>query len=468
MDSTSVRRGDRLNDSPKTSISSSTIEKMLDAARRLRSEVINIEESKNSTTQVLKSDFSEFITTSAIDLAAAKAAELYKVQNSTVFAAATAAANDSVPTTSGTVDQKNSSTELLEARKPSIWDTTKLIRMAPVLEFGNELWYSKENFTFATLPQYVQEDWKKISAFESFAEIESALKQTIGNPLTNFLFDWFTKEFMKIYYSNPTTFDNTFLLIALKAEILSLLTRLDKEGADSYWDLFSLQGSPTDGATLFYVLFKSSYDSSGKKLFPSSSEMPIPVLNFNDLTALGEYVVPEKKSAENISAVQPPSIAITSADKMLPEVSTVNATDAQMEILDILKSVISNNTTDRELISNLSKLFDVSVMDMGSTAEVLISEYFDEDSRQTGMTVSKAGAAQFQRDVLRDCLVVSNVKMSQGAVVFEGSISSGCKKEDLAKKIEEKFLQSGLDNSFKYIIINNEKLLSAENGISEL
>lgn len=74
MDSTTVRRGDRLNDSPKTSISSSTIEKMLDAARRLRSEVINIEESKNSTTQVLKSDFSEFITTSAIDLAAAKAA----------------------------------------------------------------------------------------------------------------------------------------------------------------------------------------------------------------------------------------------------------------------------------------------------------------------------------------------------------------------------------------------------------
>jgi hypothetical protein len=50
----------------------------------------------------------------------------------------------------------------------------------------------------------------------------------------------------------------------------------------------------------------------------------------------------------------------------------------------------------------------------------------------------------------------------QGAVVFEGSISSGCKKEELAKKIEEKFLQSGLDNSFKYIIINNEKLLSAE------
>ena len=75
--------------------------------------------------------------------------------------------------------------------------------------------------------------------------------------------------------------------------------------------------------------------------------MPIPVLNFNDLTALGGYVVPEKKSAENLSAVQPPSIAITSADKMLPEVSTVNATDAQMEILDILKSVISNNTTDR-------------------------------------------------------------------------------------------------------------------------
>ena len=47
-------------------------------------------------------------------------------------------------------------------------------------------------------------------------------------------------------------------------------------------------------------------------------------------------------------------------------------------------------------------------------------------------------------------------------MVFEGSISAGCKKEELAKKIEEKFVQSGLDNTFKYIIINNEKILSVE------
>lgn len=122
---------------------------------------------------------------------------------------------------------------------------------------------------------------------------------------------------------------------------------MENVGADTNWDIFSLQGSPTDGVTLFYVLFKSSYDSSGKKLFPNSSEMPIPVLNFNDLSALSGYIVPKKKSVKNISAVQPPSIAITSVDKMLPEVSAVNATDAQTEIFDILKSVISNNTTDR-------------------------------------------------------------------------------------------------------------------------
>ena len=34
------------------------------------------------------------------------------------------------------------------------------------------------------------------------------------------------------------------------------------------------------------------------------------------------------------------------------------------------------------------------------------------------MTVSKAGAALFQKDVLRDCLVVSNVKMSQVELSF--------------------------------------------------
>lgn len=94
-----------------------------------------------------------------------------------------------------------------------------VIRMAPVLEFGNELWYSKENFTFATLPQYIQEDWKKFSTVDSFAEFESAIKQLVGNPFTNFLFDWFTKECVKIYNSNPTTFDKMFLQIAVKAEV---------------------------------------------------------------------------------------------------------------------------------------------------------------------------------------------------------------------------------------------------------
>lgn len=73
IESTTVRRGDRLNESPKSSITSSTIEKMLDAARRLRSEVNSIEGS-NNTVQAPKRDFSEFVTTSAIDLAAAKSA----------------------------------------------------------------------------------------------------------------------------------------------------------------------------------------------------------------------------------------------------------------------------------------------------------------------------------------------------------------------------------------------------------
>lgn len=68
-----ARRGDKLNDSPKSSITSSTIEKMLKAARRLRSEVSSIEGS-NNTLQVPKGDFSEFVTTTAIDLAAAKSA----------------------------------------------------------------------------------------------------------------------------------------------------------------------------------------------------------------------------------------------------------------------------------------------------------------------------------------------------------------------------------------------------------
>ena len=73
IESATARRGDKLNDSPKSSITSSTIEKMLNAARRLRSEINSIEGS-NNTLQVPKGDFSEFVTTTAIDLAAAKLA----------------------------------------------------------------------------------------------------------------------------------------------------------------------------------------------------------------------------------------------------------------------------------------------------------------------------------------------------------------------------------------------------------
>lgn len=101
-----------------------------------------------------------------------------------------------------------------------------VIRMAPVQENGKEFWYSKENFTFAALPQYVQDDWKKISAVETFEEIESALRQTIGNPMFNFIFDWFFKEIMKAYNSNSaasTALDKTFLQVAVKSEVLRCL-----------------------------------------------------------------------------------------------------------------------------------------------------------------------------------------------------------------------------------------------------
>jgi hypothetical protein len=57
---------------------------------------------------------------------------------------------------------------------------------------------------------------------------------------------------------------------------------------------------------------------------------------------------------------------------------------------------------NRELISNLSKLFDVSVMDMGSTAEVLISEYFDEDSRQVTLTLTGAPYFLLHSYLLKD------------------------------------------------------------------
>lgn len=66
--------GDNSNNArPKTAISTSSVEKMLEQARRLRTEV-NAIEATNATiaTAVSTNSFSEFVTTKAIELAAAK------------------------------------------------------------------------------------------------------------------------------------------------------------------------------------------------------------------------------------------------------------------------------------------------------------------------------------------------------------------------------------------------------------
>ena len=124
----------------------------------------------------------------------------------------------------------------------------------------------------------------------------------------------------------------------------SILLELETEGGNANLDFSSLQGFSGDGIMLFYALLKSSYDSSGTKLTtPIASEMSYPVLDFNDLAAFGGIVVPEKK-AEKKAAV----VAVTSAEKLLPAESAVNATDMnQVDFFDILKVVISDSTSDR-------------------------------------------------------------------------------------------------------------------------
>ena len=131
----------------------------------------------------------------------------------------------------------------------------------------------------------------------------------------------------------------------------SILLQLETEGGNANWDFSSLQGFSGDGIMLFYALLKSSYDSSGMKLTtPIASEMSNPVLNFNDLAAFSGNAVPEKKAEKKVLADETPStpiVAVTSPEKLLPAVSAVNATDNQAEIFDILKSVISDNTSER-------------------------------------------------------------------------------------------------------------------------
>ena len=101
-----------------------------------------------------------------------------------------------------------------------------------------------------------------------------------------------------------------------------------------------------------------------------------------------------------------------------------------------------------------------------STAERFIAEYFDTASRTDGAVISREGAGRFQSEILRDVsFVVSNVKMYQGACIFEGRFTGD--QATFVQKIAEKFAASPMAQEVGYTVMINERYPSLDAGFEQ-
>ena len=99
--------------------------------------------------------------------------------------------------------------------------------------------------------------------------------------------------------------------------------------------------------------------------------------------------------------------------------------------------------------------------EQGTAAEMFISNYFDDTSKILGEVISKQGAGRFQAEMLRDIFVVTSVKMSRGAYVFDGKYKTKSSSE-FVEKLEERFAGSRMSGEVGYTVLMNVKYPNPE------
>jgi hypothetical protein len=118
-------------------------------------------------------------------------------------------------------------------------------------------------------------------------------------------------------------------------------------------------------------------------------------------------------------------------------------------------------------ISSLLQMYDTlgaseSINDeRGSAAEAFISNYFDGPSKSRGKVLSKGGAGRFQAEMLKDLFVVTSVKVSQGAYIFDGNYKTKTSRE-FVDKLEEKFRVSRMAEELNYSVMMNVRYPNSE------
>lgn len=202
-------------------------------------------------------------------------------------------------------------------------------------------------------------------------------------------------------------------------------------------------------------------------------EGPVPSNLESLMYAISSYTSPTSTSTSTSSSTTSsvPVPVPVGAESMLN--STASNSDAGRkdltemsfeEISDVLKSDVDVT----EFIEKYVKTtIDNAAEEFGETAaERFLYEYFDPASRRRGAMISRDGAGRFQGEMLKDLFVVSSVKMTQGAVIFDGKYKSKTSAE-FVEKLNERYLGSRLAGEVGYIVMMNEKYPDVEGGLQQ-
>lgn len=177
-------------------------------------------------------------------------------------------------------------------------------------------------------------------------------------------------------------------------------------------------------------------------------------------------------------SVSKPMIALEGMTENRDFVVGVNSTVSRLEI--DLSNIISpgklsqvSNLSSSELkeffgeseISSIVQLYDTlgATDQRGSAAESFITDYFDGPSKSRGKVISKGGAGRFQAEMLKDLFVVTSVKVSQGAYIFDGNYKTKTSKE-FADKLELKFRGSPMADELDYSVMLNVRYPNSEDS----
>ena len=108
----------------------------------------------------------------------------------------------------------------------------------------------------------------------------------------------------------------------------------------------------------------------------------------------------------------------------------------------------------------LKNFVTVALNETTSVAESTLVEYFDDRSLLQGAAISREGAGRFQADILKDLFVVSGVKLTNGAALFNGRILPNST-QVFIQKMNEKLNATGISQEVDYIFLKNDRSLTS-------